>query len=185
MVAIAVKLDSRGPVHFRQVRVGRRGRPFTMVKFRTMYMNVGHELHQNYVDWFIKSSGQQPRKGDEVFKLTNDPRVTRVGRFLRKSSLDELPQFWNVLRGDMSLVGPRPERPEFVARFRERYPEYMSRHRVRAGITGWAQVHDLRGNSSIRKRIAYDLYYIDNWTLWMDVKLILHTLRVVLKGTGM
>jgi lipopolysaccharide/colanic/teichoic acid biosynthesis glycosyltransferase len=106
------------------------------------------------------------------FAVPNDPRTTRVGLWLRRTSLDELPQLINVVRGEMSLVGPRPERPEFVARFRERYPEYMSRHRVRAGITGWAQVHDLRGQTSIRKRIAYDLYYIDNWSLALDFKIM-------------
>jgi lipopolysaccharide/colanic/teichoic acid biosynthesis glycosyltransferase len=133
--------------------MGLDGTPFLIVKFRTMVPDA-EEL-------------TGPR-----FAIPNDPRTTRLGAWLRRFSLDELPQLLNVLRGDMSLVGPRPERPEFVARFRERYPEYMSRHRVRAGITGWAQVHDLRGNSSIRKRIAYDLYYIDNWSLALDFKIL-------------
>ena len=137
--------------------MGLDGTPFLIIKFRTMVLDA--EVLTG------------PR-----FAIPNDPRTTRVGAWLRKLSLDELPQLLNVLRGDMSLVGPRPERPEFVARFRERYPEYMSRHRVRAGITGWAQVHDLRGNSSIRKRIAYDLYYIDNWSLALDFKILWLTL---------
>jgi exopolysaccharide biosynthesis polyprenyl glycosylphosphotransferase len=152
-IALAIYLaDKRSPL-YRQLRMGLDGTPFLIVKFRTMVPDA-EEL-------------TGPR-----FAIPNDPRTTRLGAWLRRFSLDELPQLLNVLRGDMSLVGPRPERPEFVARFRERYPEYMSRHRVRAGITGWAQVHDLRGNSSIRKRIAYDLYYIDNWSLALDFKIL-------------
>jgi exopolysaccharide biosynthesis polyprenyl glycosylphosphotransferase len=156
-IALAIWLEDRSPALYRQLRMGLDGTPFLIVKFRTMVPDA-EEL-------------TGPR-----FAIPNDPRTTRVGAWLRRFSLDELPQLFNVLRGDMSLVGPRPERPEFVARFRERYPEYMSRHRVRAGITGWAQVHDLRGNSSIRKRIAYDLYYIDNWSLALDFKILWLTL---------
>ncbi|HVN76571.1 MAG TPA: undecaprenyl-phosphate glucose phosphotransferase [Thermoanaerobaculaceae bacterium] len=152
-IALVVWLEDRGPVFYRQLRMGLDGKPFRIVKFRTMVPDAEQETG--------------PR-----FAVPNDPRTTRVGTWLRRLSLDELPQLINVVRGEMSLVGPRPERPEFVARFRERYPEYMSRHRVRAGITGWAQVHDLRGQSSIRKRIAYDLYYIDNWTLALDFKIM-------------
>ena len=156
-IAFAIWLEDRSPAFYRQLRMGLDGTPFLIIKFRTMVPDA--EVLTG------------PR-----FAVPNDPRTTRVGAWLRKLSLDELPQLLNVLRGDMSLVGPRPERPEFVARFRERYPEYMSRHRVRAGITGWAQVHDLRGNSSIRKRIAYDLYYIDNWSLALDFKILWLTL---------
>jgi exopolysaccharide biosynthesis polyprenyl glycosylphosphotransferase len=153
VIAVVVYLEDRGPVFYRQLRMGLDGKPFRIVKFRTMIPNAE------------ESTG--PR-----FAIPNDPRTTRIGVWLRRTSLDELPQLLNVVRGDMSLVGPRPERPEFVERFRERFPEYMSRHRVRAGITGWAQVHDLRGQSSIRKRIAYDLYYIDNWSLALDFKIM-------------
>jgi exopolysaccharide biosynthesis polyprenyl glycosylphosphotransferase len=153
LIALVIYLEGRGPVFYRQLRMGLDGKPFRIIKFRTMIPNAE------------ESTG--PR-----FAIPNDPRTTRVGIWLRRTSLDELPQLLNVVRGDMSLVGPRPERPEFVARFRDRFPEYMSRHRVRAGITGWAQVHDLRGQTSIRKRIAYDLYYIDNWTLALDFKIM-------------
>jgi len=157
LIAVAVFWEDRGPIFFRQLRMGLDGKPFLILKFRTMVPNAEEVTG--------------PR-----FAARRDPRVTKVGAFLRRYSLDELPQLVNVLKGDMSLVGPRPERPEFVARFRERYPEYMSRHRVRSGITGWAQVNDLRGQSSIRKRIAHDLYYIDNWSLGFDLKIIWLTL---------
>jgi len=153
VIAVLIYLEDRGPVFYRQLRMGLDGEPFRIVKFRTMIPDA--------------EAATGPR-----FARANDPRTTRVGVWLRRTSLDELPQLVNVVRGEMSLVGPRPERPEFVARFRERYPEYMSRHRVRAGITGWAQVHDLRGQTSIRKRIAYDLYYIDNWSLGLDFKIM-------------
>lgn len=156
-IALAIRLFDHGAVLYRQLRMGLDGRPFLIVKFRTMIPDA--------------EAATGPR-----FAQPNDPRTTRLGAFLRRYSLDELPQLVNVLSGEMSLVGPRPERPEFVARFRERYPEYMSRHRVRAGITGWAQVHDLRGQSSMRKRIAADLYYIDNWTLGLDFKIMWLTL---------
>jgi exopolysaccharide biosynthesis polyprenyl glycosylphosphotransferase len=153
LIALAVHLADSGPVFFRQLRMGLDGRPFRILKFRTMIPDA--------------EALTGPR-----FATPNDPRTTRIGTILRRYSLDELAQLYNVIKGEMSLVGPRPERPEFVARFRERYPEYMARHRVRAGITGWAQVHDLRGNTSIRKRIAADLYYIDNWTLGLDFKIM-------------
>ncbi len=153
VLALVVHFLDGGPVFYRQRRMGLDGKPFTILKFRTMIPNAEEDTG--------------PR-----FAVPNDPRTTGVGTWLRRTSLDELPQLINVLRGDMSLVGPRPERPEFVERFRQRYPEYMSRHRVRAGITGWAQVHDLRGQTSIRRRIAYDLYYIDNWSLALDFKIM-------------
>lgn len=156
-IGLAIHLADRGSVFYRQLRMGLDGKPFRILKFRTMIPDA--------------ESVTGPR-----FAQRGDPRTTRVGAFLRRTSLDELPQLWNVLKGEMSLVGPRPERPEFVARFRERYPEYMSRHRVRSGITGWAQVHDLRGQSSMRKRIAHDLYYIDNWSLALDFKIMWLTL---------
>lgn len=157
VVAVAIVLEDRGPAFYRQLRMGLDGRPFRILKFRTMIPDA--------------EADTGPR-----LAARRDPRVTRVGALLRRFSLDELPQLVNVLKGEMSLVGPRPERPEFVARFRERYPEYMARHRVRAGLTGWAQVHDLRGQSSLRRRIAHDLYYIDNWSLALDVKILWLTL---------
>jgi len=152
VIALLVYLEDRGPVFYRQMRMGLDRSSFMIVKFRTMVPDA-------------ETAG--PR-----FAIPNDPRTTRIGLWLRRTSLDELPQLVNALKGDMSLVGPRPERPEFVERFRKRYPEYMTRHRVRAGMTGWAQVHDLRGQTSIRKRIAYDLYYIDNWSLALDFKIM-------------
>lgn len=157
MIAAAIYLEDGRPVFYRQLRMGLDGKPFLIQKFRTMIRHAEAETG--------------PR-----LAARRDPRVTRVGAVLRRYSLDELPQLINVLKGEMSLVGPRPERPEFVARFRERYPEYMARHRVRAGLTGWAQVHDLRGQSSLRRRIAHDLYYIDNWSVALDVKILWLTL---------
>jgi exopolysaccharide biosynthesis polyprenyl glycosylphosphotransferase len=153
LIALAIYLEDRATIFYHQLRMGLDGKPFLIVKFRTMIPDA--------------EALTGPR-----FAIPKDPRNTRVGEWLRRTSLDELPQLINVIKGDMSLVGPRPERPEFVARFRQRYPEYMSRHRVRSGITGWAQVHDLRGQTSIRKRVAYDLYYIDNWSLALDLKIL-------------
>ena len=152
-LALLIKLEDRGQVFFRQLRMGLDGKPFLIVKFRTMIPDA--------------EADTGPR-----FAVPNDPRATRIGAWMRRYSLDEFPQLFNVVLGEMSLVGPRPERPEFVARFRERYPEYMSRHRVRAGMTGWAQVHDLRGQTSIKKRITFDLYYIDNWSVALDLKIL-------------
>lgn len=158
--AIAVKATSNGPLIFRQERVGLHNKPFWMYKFRTMYVQTEEE----------------ERKG---WTTKGDPRITKVGGFLRKTSLDEFPQLFNVLRGDMSLVGPRPERPQYVEKFREEIPRYMIKHQVRPGMTGWAQVNGYRGDTSIRKRIEYDLYYIENWTLGLDVKILFLT---VFKG---
>ena len=153
--ALGVKISSPGPVIFRQERVGRYGKVFNILKFRSMRVN---------------------EEQDTAWSGEKDSRRTRFGAFIRKCSLDELPQLWNVLRGDMSLVGPRPELPHFVERFREEIPLYMVKHQVRPGITGWAQVNGLRGNSSIRERIEHDLYYIENWTVWFDVQILLTTL---------
>jgi Undecaprenyl-phosphate glucose phosphotransferase len=157
IVAIAIKLGDRGPVFYRQERMGLDGKPFEIVKFRSM--RVGAE----------KDTGAK-------WAEKNDPRRTRVGRFIRETSLDELPQLFNVLLGDMSVVGPRPERPQFVEQFRAEFPHYMLRHKVRAGITGWAQVHGWRGNTSMRMRIEHDLYYIENWSLMLDLKILFMTL---------
>ncbi len=154
--AIAVKATSRGPLIFKQERVGLHNKPFSMYKFRTMYVQTEEEEQKG---WTKK----------------NDPRVTGIGRLLRKTSLDEFPQLFNVFRGDMSLVGPRPERPQYVEKFREEIPRYMIKHQVRPGMTGWAQVNGYRGDTSIRKRIEHDLYYIENWTLGLDFKILFLT----------
>jgi Undecaprenyl-phosphate glucose phosphotransferase len=154
--AILVKLTSPGPIIFKQERIGLHNKSFYMYKFRSMELQSSSEEKKA---WTVK----------------NDPRVTNVGRFLRKTSLDELPQLFNILKGDMSLVGPRPERPLFVKKFQEEIPRYMVKHQVRPGLTGWAQVNGLRGDTSIRKRIEYDIYYIENWTLGFDIKIILMT----------
>ncbi|MCH5340004.1 MAG: undecaprenyl-phosphate glucose phosphotransferase [Acetatifactor sp.] len=156
IASILVKASGPGPVIFRQERVGLHNKPFSMYKFRSMDL-------------------QSPTEEKKAWTVRDDPRVTKVGRFLRKTSLDELPQLFNILKGDMSLVGPRPERPGWVEKFREEIPRYMVRHQVRPGLTGWAQVNGLRGDTSIRKRIEYDLYYIENWTLGFDIKIILMT----------
>ena len=160
ITAICIKATSRGPLIFTQERVGLHNKPFRMYKFRSMEVQSKAEEKKG---WTVK----------------NDPRITPVGRFIRKTSIDELPQLFNVLKGDMSLVGPRPERPQFVEKFREEIPRYMVKHQVRPGMTGWAQVNGYRGNTSIRKRIEYDLYYIENWTMGLDIKILILT---VFKG---
>ncbi len=153
LIALAVKFTSPGPILFRQQRMGLDGRAFEILKFRSMVVDAEKET-------------------GPVWAHQQDVRCTPIGALLRKLSLDELPQFWNILRGDMSLVGPRPERPYFVDEFRHRIPHYMLRHRVRAGLTGWAQVHGWRGSTSLEKRIEYDLYYIENWSLSLDLKIL-------------
>jgi len=157
-IALAIRLSGRGPVLYRQRRMGLDGRPFDILKFRSMVVGAEEESGPTWAS-------------------EDDPRRTRLGVLLRAWSLDELPQLVNVFRGEMSLVGPRPERPEFVREFKEKFPQYMLRHRVRAGITGWAQVHGWRGNTSLSKRIEYDLYYIENWSLSLDIKILWMTLR--------
>ena len=161
--ALAVKLSSPGPVFFRQVRVGEGGHPFEVLKLRTMLVNDD---------------------ADTAWNVAGDERVTRPGGFLRATSIDELPQLWNVLRGEMSLVGPRPERPHFVEEFTTSIPNYRDRLRVPAGITGWAQVHGLRGDTSISERIRFDNSYIENWSLWLDVAIIGRTVRQLVAGGG-
>lgn len=156
VVAILVPLTSRGPVLYRQERMGLDGRSFWILKFRSMPVNA-------------------EQKTGAVWAKPGDNRATWFGSVLRSSSLDELPQFWNVLRGDMSLVGPRPERPVFVDQFRHQIPGYMLRHKVKAGITGWAQVNGWRGDTSLEKRIECDLFYIQHWSVWLDLKIILMT----------
>jgi Undecaprenyl-phosphate glucose phosphotransferase len=156
LIAAAIKLTSRGPILFAQDRVGLNGRVFRMLKFRTMRVGSREE-------------------GDTRWTCDNDPRRTIVGTFLRKTNLDELPQFLNVIKGDMSIVGPRPERPFFVERFLEEFDRYNSRHMFKAGITGWAQVNGWRGDTSIAKRVEYDLYYLRNWSLTFDLQIITMT----------
>ena len=157
-IAAAIRLSEGGPIYYRQRRMGLDGRPFDILKFRSMVVGAEEGLGPTWAS-------------------PEDPRRTAVGAFLRRWSLDELPQLVNVFKGEMSLVGPRPERPEFVREFKEKFPQYMLRHRVRSGITGWAQVHGWRGNTSLSKRIEYDLYYIDNWSLSLDIKILWMTLR--------
>ncbi|HXF76905.1 MAG TPA: undecaprenyl-phosphate glucose phosphotransferase [Methylomirabilota bacterium] len=157
LIAVAIKSTSRGPVFYRQERMGLDGRRFTMLKFRTMVEDA--EKHTG-----------------PVWASDDDPRVTAVGRWLRATSLDELPQLINVLRGEMSLVGPRPERPPLIEEFRSAVPKYMLRHKMKAGMTGWAQVNGWRGNTSLKHRIEYDLDYIENWSLWRDIKILAQTL---------
>ncbi len=157
LIALAIKLTSPGPVIYRQERMGLDGRPFWMYKFRSMRVDAEVETGPVWTD-------------------EHDARRTRLGHVLRRFSLDELPQLWNVLRGEMSLVGPRPERPFFVQQFRTMIPQYMLRHKVKSGMTGWAQVNGLRGNTSLEKRIEYDLYYVENWSLAMDLKILCLTL---------
>ena len=153
IISALVKLTSPGPVFYRQERMGLDGMAFTVYKFRSMTL------------------GAEDSTGP-IWARDNDPRTTTVGRWLRRFDLDELPQFWNVLRGDMSIVGPRPERPFFVEQFKHRIPQYMLRHKVKAGITGWAQVNGWRGNTSLEKRIEYDLYYIEHWSVSLDIKIM-------------
>jgi exopolysaccharide biosynthesis polyprenyl glycosylphosphotransferase len=162
VLAVLVKLDSPGPAFYVQQRVGLDGRPFPMLKFRSMRLDAE------------QGSGA-------VWAVRDDPRVTRLGELMRRLSLDELPQFINVLLGHMSVVGPRPERPEFVAQFRQHIPRYMDRHQERAGITGWAQVNGLRGDTSIEERTKYDIYYVENWSVLLDLKIMAKTVLRMLK----
>ena len=156
IAALLVKISSPGPIIFKQERVGLHNKPFYMYKFRSMKL-------------------QSEESEKKAWTVKDDPRVTGIGKFLRRTSLDELPQLFNILKGDMSLVGPRPERPLFVEKFMEEIPRYMVKHQVRPGLTGWAQVNGLRGDTSIRKRIDYDIYYIENWSISFDLKIIFLT----------
>lgn len=156
IAAVLIKLTSPGPLIYKQERVGLHNKTFQMYKFRSMEV-------------------QDPAKEKKGWTVKDDPRVTPIGKFIRRTSIDELPQLFNILKGDMSLVGPRPERPFFVEKFREEIPRYMVKHQVRPGLTGWAQINGYRGDTSIRKRIEHDLYYIENWTLGLDFKIIFLT----------
>ena len=155
--AIAVGCTSRGPIIFKQERIGLHNKPFKMYKFRTMKV-------------------QKPSTEENGWTTRDDPRVTKVGRFLRRTSIDELPQLFNILKGDMSVVGPRPERPQFVEKFKEEIPRYMVKHQVRPGLTGWAQINGYRGDTSIKRRIEYDIFYIENWTMSFDIKIMFLTI---------
>ena len=156
LMCAIIKLTSPGPLIYKQERVGLHNQTFRMYKFRSMEVQPESEEKKA---WTVK----------------NDPRVTPIGKFMRHTSIDELPQLFNILKGNMSLVGPRPERPFFVEKFREEIPRYMVKHQVRPGLTGWAQVNGYRGDTSIRKRIEYDLYYIENWSIGLDIKIIFLT----------
>lgn len=160
LAVIAIRFSSRGPVIFKQERVGLNNKPFHMYKFRTMKMQKESPQSETAPSWTVK----------------NDPRVTKVGKLLRRSSIDEVPQFFNILIGEMSLVGPRPEQSMFVEQFKEEIPRYMIKHQVRPGLTGWAQINGFRGDTSIRKRIEHDIYYIENWTLSFDFRIIMMTI---------
>ena len=167
LVLLLLKADgkNKGPVFFAQERVGLNRKPFLLWKFRTMHT-------------------QDRSRSDKTWGTKKDTRITKLGHFLRKTSIDELPQFWNVLIGDMSIVGPRPERPFFVRKFKNYYVRYMQRHAVKSGITGWAQVQGLRGDTSIDKRVEADIYYIENWSFWLDISILLKTLPAMIRNPG-
>ena len=164
LTALLVKLDSPGPVFYVQERMGLDAKPFGMIKFRSMRPNA----EDDGPGWTVE----------------DDPRRTKLGTIMRRFNIDELPQFVNVLLGDMSLVGPRPERPVYVEQFRQSIPRYMDRHREKAGLTGWAQVNGLRGDTSIVERTKYDLWYIENWSLGLDIKILIRTLVQMILGTN-
>jgi Undecaprenyl-phosphate glucose phosphotransferase len=157
IAAIGIACTSRGSIIFKQERIGLHNKPFKMYKFRTMYV-------------------QKPSQEKQGWTTKDDPRVTKIGKLLRRTSIDELPQLFNILKGDMSVVGPRPERPQFVDKFKEEIPRYMVKHQVRPGLTGWAQINGYRGDTSIKRRIEYDIFYIENWTMSFDVKIMILTL---------
>jgi exopolysaccharide biosynthesis polyprenyl glycosylphosphotransferase len=164
VLALAVRLSSPGPVFFKQERVGRGNKPFMVLKFRSMRMGA-------------------EKKSGPVWATKGDSRTTKIGAFMRKTSLDELPQLFNIIKGEMSLVGPRPERPHFVDQFKTMIPRYLERHKVKAGLTGWAQVHGLRGDTPIEERIKYDLWYVENWSVVLDIKILIRTALEVFHHT--
>lgn len=164
LTALVIRLESKGPIFYSQVRMGLDGKPFPMIKFRSM-----------------RTDAEQSGPG---WTKPGDPRVTRIGRFMRRTNWDEIPQLVNVFVGQMSLVGPRPERPVYVQQFREKLPRYMERHREKGGMTGWAQIHGYRGDTDIGPRLAYDLWYVENWSLWLDIKIIMRTVWQTLTNTS-
>jgi len=157
IIALGVWLNDRGAIFYRQTRIGLHGNAFTIIKFRTMHENAERDL-------------------GPVWSVPHDPRCTRIGYYLRRCGLDELPQLWNIVRGEMSLVGPRPERPEFTREFRKQHCEYEYRHAVRAGLTGYAQIHGWRGLTSLEERLRHDIYYVQNWSLALDVRILFRTI---------
>lgn len=161
LISILEKITSRGPVFYKHERIGRDEQKFDLYKFRSMYENAEQEKKKY---WTTK----------------NDSRITPLGRIIRKTNLDELPQFWNILKGDMSFIGPRPEQPRYVEKFEKEIPDYFRRHKVKAGLTGWAQVNGLKGDTSIKERVRYDIYYIENWSLWFDFKIIIKTALLII-----
>jgi Undecaprenyl-phosphate glucose phosphotransferase len=163
IIVLLIKLSSKGPVFYKQVRVGMDQKEFTIIKFKTMK---------------VETEGANNAK----WTVPNDKRCTAIGKLLRRTSLDEIPQLLNIIKGQMSLVGPRPEQPFFVKQFSEEYRKYMIRHKVKAGMTGWAQIHGYRGSSSLRKRLIYDLYYVRNWSFWLDLWILLLTPWHLIKG---
>jgi exopolysaccharide biosynthesis polyprenyl glycosylphosphotransferase len=177
--ALAVKLTVGGPILYRQRRVGLDGHVFEMLKFRTLSEAPSSDAQAD-ADWAAEQLG-----GEEIAELAPmDDRTTRVGRLLRRASIDELPQLWNVLCGDMSLIGPRPERASYVEHFQDGVYRYGERHRVKSGLTGWAQIHGLRGRTPLSERVEWDNHYIENWSLWLDLKIALRTIPVLFKGQG-
>jgi len=181
IIALLVKLKSPGPVFFRQTRIGQQAQPFTMLKFRSMRADADPAIHQQYVNWFITASDEEKKNADRLFKLTNDPRITPIGSFLRETSLDELPQFWNVLRGDMSLVGPRPPLEYEV----QKYAPWHCRRVLDAkpGITGLWQVTG-RSRTTFDEMVRLDLRYARKVSVWTDIKILLATPRAVIMGKG-
>lgn len=160
IISLLIRIDSKGPIIYKQTRMTYNKKPFTLYKFRSMVDNA-----ENLTG--------------PVWAKNGDPRITKLGRFLRKTNLDELPQFFNVIKGNMSLVGPRPERPVFIEKFKDKIPQYIERHSVKAGMTGWAQVNGFVGNTSLQERIKHDVYYLENWSLLFDVKILLMTLKII------
>jgi exopolysaccharide biosynthesis polyprenyl glycosylphosphotransferase len=164
IIAILEKITSKGPIMYKHQRIGRDEKIFTFFKFHSMYSNMCD--YKGGVHWSTKDDEKT--------------RITPLGKVLRKTNLDELPQFWNILKGDMSFVGPRPELPKLVEKFEKEVPEYFRRHRVKTGLTGWAQVNGLKGDTSIKERVRYDIYYIENWSLWLDFKIIVKTVFLII-----
>jgi exopolysaccharide biosynthesis polyprenyl glycosylphosphotransferase len=181
LVALAVLVSSGRPVFFRQRRVGRDGQVFEMLKFRTMSGDPSSSGEQD-ASWAARVLGTAQAAGRP--RLAPADRVTRIGALLRKFSIDELPQVWNVVRGEMSLIGPRPERDHYVQRFEDAIYRYPDRHRVKSGLTGWAQVNGLRGETSLADRIEWDNFYIENWSLWLDLKILVKTIPALWAGRG-